>query len=336
MMLQLDFEQLSRELVRAVRGERSQLALSRWLGFRTNVLYSWEAGRDFPTAARFLDVAARCGADVRGALERFLPRATSADAGDKRALVTALLVAARGHTPIVELAARSGYSRFAIARWLKGQTEPRLPQLLRLLEASSLRVLDFVAALTDPAQLQSVADAWRDLEATRTAAHEAPWTQAVLRCLELPAYARLPEHAPGFVAQRIGIELEEERRCLQLLEDSGQIQLQDGRYVVQRALAVDTRRDPESTRRLRSFWTRVALERLEAGTDGLFSYNVFGVSEADLARLRELHAEYFQQMRTIIADSEPVERVVIGATQLLALDAIPTAPQRATTPARRG
>jgi hypothetical protein len=67
-------------------------------------------------------------------------------------------------------------------------------------------------------------------------------------------------------------------------------------------------------------WTRVALERLEAGSAGVYSYNVFGISSADLVRLRELHASYFQQMRAIIAQSQPVERVAITCTQLLALD----------------
>jgi len=319
----MNYEQIARELMRSLRGRRSQVALSRRLGYRTNAVYSWEAGRDFPTALRFFEVATRVGVDVSAALERFYQRRPSfleSHAPLDRPAVAALLSELRGSIPVVELAARTGYTRFAIARWLNGRCEPRLPQFLALIEASSLRVLDFIAAFVDPTTLPSLEKPWRDLEATRRAAHDVPWTQAVLHCLELPAYAAQGPHVPGFIAGQLGISVEEEERCLQLLLDTGQVQRAGERYAVQHALTVDLRRDPASTRRLRSFWTRVALERLEAGSGGVYSYNVFGISNADLVRLRELHASYYQQMRAIIAQSQPVERVAITSTQLLALD----------------
>jgi transcriptional regulator with XRE-family HTH domain len=309
--------------MRSLRGARSQVALSRRLGYRTNAAYSWESGRDFPTGARFLEVAARVGIDVRAAIERFYRREPAFLEGHQlpsRDAVAALLSELRGSMPVVQLAARTGYTRFAIARWLNGSTEPRLPQLLSLIEASSLRLLDFIAAFVDPTTLPSLKTAWLDLEATRRAAHDAPWSQAVLRCLELPAYAEQSQHVPGFIAGQLGISRDEEERCLSLLLDSGQVTRADRRYAVQQALAVDLRGDPAATRKLRSFWTRVALQRLEDGSPGVYAYNVFGISNADLARLRELHASYFQQMRAIIEQSQPVERVAISCTQLLALD----------------
>src|SRR6188472_581453 len=67
----MDYEPLAAELIRALRGRRSQLAFSRRLGFRTNVVHTWEAQRRWPTASRFLAVAERAGVDVRAALTRF-------------------------------------------------------------------------------------------------------------------------------------------------------------------------------------------------------------------------------------------------------------------------
>ncbi|MDD9933321.1 MAG: DUF4423 domain-containing protein [Myxococcales bacterium] len=325
--MKLDEARLAQELVRALRGRRSQVALSRRLGYRSNAVYAWESGRDVPTAARFLHLAARVSVDPVDALERFLhrrpewlrcERATLARLGG---LVAPLLRELRGATPIVELAARTGYSRFAISRWLKGQTEPRLHQLLALVEACTLRVLDFVAVFVDPARVPSIAPAHADLDATRRAAHDAPLSQAVLRALELEDYAALPAHEPGWIGARLGIGRAAEDSALELLLASGQIELHGGRYRVARVLTVDARRDPASTRALRAFWTRLALERLEAASPGVFAYNVLSVSEPDLQRLRELHAEYFQRMRAIVAESEPAERVVLAATQLIALDA---------------
>jgi DNA-binding phage protein len=319
----MDFQRLSQELVRAVRGKRSQTALSKRLGYRTNALYKWESGQDFPTAARFFQAAARCGIDTARALDRFYQSRPSwlADGMLTEPQGVAMLLREfRGRTAIGEIAARTGFTRFAVSRWLRGTTEPRLPQFLSVVEACSLRVLDFVACLVPPQNLPSISAAYRDLEATRRAAHDAPWTQAVLRCLELDSYRKLSCHEPGWIASRIGITPEEEARCLDLLTASGQVLSVDGHYGIGRVLTVDTRKDEAATRALRSFWTGVARARLDAGSAGVFSYNVFGVSERDLVRLRALYASTFQQMRAIIAASEPVEHVVVATSQLFALD----------------
>src|SRR5262245_38605960 len=60
-LLDMDHEALAKELIRALRGKRSQVALSRRLKHRSNVLYAWEAGLRAPTAAGFLDLAKRVG-----------------------------------------------------------------------------------------------------------------------------------------------------------------------------------------------------------------------------------------------------------------------------------
>jgi hypothetical protein len=94
-----------------------------------------------------------------------------------------------------------------------------------------------------------------------------------------------------------------------------------GEAAVGAAAAVDTRRDPATSLRLKGHWAEVGLRRLEQGNPGQFSYNVFCVSDADLARLRALHRQYFQQLRAIVAESQPGERVVVANVQLFALDA---------------
>src|SRR4029077_8247337 len=110
----------------------------------------------------------------------------------------------------VDLAREAGFSRFAVSRWLKGVAEPRLPDFLRLVEATSLRVLDFVAAFADPSSMPSVAAAWVERQAAREAAFARPWSHAVWRALELSSYQVLPQHQPGFLAERLGITPEEE------------------------------------------------------------------------------------------------------------------------------
>jgi transcriptional regulator with XRE-family HTH domain len=322
--MSLDFERLGREFLRVLRGSRSQTALSRRLGYRTNVVYAWESGRRWPTTAVVFSALRRLRVDVHGSLKKFFANAPSwLDEIDPASAegVARLLSEVRGKVPVVELARRTGRSRYAIARWLSGAAEPRFPDFLRVLEAASLRVLDFVALFVDPASLPAASRAWKLLEAHRRAVYELPWIPAVLRVMELTDYARLPEHVPGYIASRLGIGLDEEDHCLAVLEQSGQIRRKGRRWRPVPMQTVDTRPDPDAERRIKRWWAQVGVDRLSAGAPGQFSYNVFAVSERDLERLRELHRAYFRQLRSIVAESSPSERIAVANVQLFTLDA---------------
>src|SRR4051812_37850292 len=295
----MDYESLSSELLRALRGKRSQTAFSKRLGYRSNVAYAWESGRAWPTALDFFGVLERSGRKLGPALAAFFRMPAGArvalDLTSARG-VAAFLDDLRGQTAIVDLARSAKRSRFAVARWLKGDAEPRLPDFLRMVECASLRVLDFIACFIDPSTLPSAAKVWRELEIARRAAYEMPWSHAVLRVIELPEYRNLRAHEPGFIAERLRISREEEERCIELLLDTGQLKKQGRRLVAGAALTVDTRGDAARSRDAKAFWTRVALERIEAGTEGTFSYNLFSVSRVDLERIRELHRAYFREL----------------------------------------
>ncbi|MSQ03107.1 MAG: DUF4423 domain-containing protein [Myxococcales bacterium] len=317
-----DYDTLARELVRALRGPRSQGQLSRRLGCRSNVVYTWEAGLRWPTAAVTMDLAARTRIDVAAAWARFFrsPPSWLLDVDVSRpATLARLLDDLRGAVPIVEVARRAGRSRFAVARWLSGDAEPRLPDFLRLIEATSLRLLDWLACFVDMDALPSVRDDWRRLEAERRAAYEAPWTQAVLRALELAAYARLDEHDDAWVAAQLGTDVPTVAAAIQTLSTAGQLVRRGRCWALVHSGTTDTRRDAASGRRLKAHWAAVGVERLEAGAVGLFSYNVFSVSTSDHARLRDLHSAYFRELRAIVAQSSPGEEVVVANVQLFGL-----------------
>jgi hypothetical protein len=204
-------------------------------------------------------------------------------------------------------------NRFSVSRWLAGTVEPRLPDFLRVVEATS-RAVDLLAALVDPATLPSIHGEWVRREAQRSAAIEEPWPQAVLRVLEIGVGETL------HISERLGLPPDVAARCLAALERAGQVRRARGRWRPVDVEAVDTRRTPETARKLKSFWAEVGLERLRAGADGAFAYNVFAVSEDQLRRLTELHNAYFQALRALVAEDEPAECVALVNLQLIRLD----------------
>jgi transcriptional regulator with XRE-family HTH domain len=324
----VDHFKLASQLVGRMRAGRSQAALSRRLQRKSNVVYTWEAGRRFPTAAVFFRYAELVRVDVAAGIARFLGSLPDELAGRdfRDPLTTALLLRhLREGTTLAELARKLGTNRVSVGRWLKGEAEPRLPDLLRLIEATSLRLLDFVDIFVSPSQLPETREAWSVLEAQRVLAYSLPWSHAVLRVLELRDYREQRRKPDAFIAERLGIAHDEAQRCLKALADSKLIARRAGRWVVREVLAVDTRRNPEAGRTLKAHWAGVGLSRLpqlEPEGHDLFSYNLFTVSEKDWERLRELHIGYFQELRRIVSSSQPAERVALVNLQLMRLDAV--------------
>lgn len=312
---------LSRELLRALRAERTQRAFSRLLGYQANPVAKWESGRAFPTAAKFLQIVRARGRSPRMQLQRFYvrPPAFLKHDLDDDALVRALLEDLCQQHSFKDLAEQTGLSRYAISRMLSGVARPQLPALLLLVEVCTHRLLDFVACFVDPLELPSVASTWQQLEAARQAAYAAPFSQAVLRAIELEDYRELPQHVPGYIAKRIGISLEEEEHYLQILQTAGQISWQDETWITTSSSVLDTRVDVERAKQTRAYWARKAVERMEHNAEGIYGYSLFSVSKGDLMRIRDAQRRYLAEVRDIVALSEPAQCIVLANTLLTTL-----------------
>src|SRR5690606_4448823 len=225
----------------------------------------------------------------------------------------------RRQVPLVQIARATGKSRFALRRWFNGEAEPRLHEYLAVLDTCSRRLLDFLAAFVDPALLPAAADAHFVQALARQAAYERPWSHAVMRMLETEDYRALPAHETGWIAKRLGISLAEEVESLELLSRSRQIEMSGALYRPRAQAAVDLRAGHDAARRLAAWWVSVDAERATQ-SQGMFAYNVCSLSLTDLDRIQALQVDYLKQVRAIVAESNPVERVALIATQVFALD----------------
>lgn len=315
--------EVARQLIRAIRGRRSQEAFSRRLGYTSNPVADWEAGRRFPTAAETLRACRLSGIDVRTAVERFAPNEgpTIGDEGD--ADVAAWLSALRGNTTLKELAERTGESRYAVSRWLTGDTRPRLPEFLALVQALTSRLSDLVAELVDIELVPALLEAHRQRHASRRLAFDEPWVSAVLVVMETADYRALPRHEPGWIARRLEVPLEIEERCLARLVETGLLVQERGRYLTREELTIDARAEPDGMKRLKAHWASLGHSRATKPHDGdLVSYNVIAVSREDLDRIREAHVRYFMEVRSIVANSRPEVAALVNV-QLLTWDQVP-------------
>lgn len=310
----MDHERLAAELMRALRGTRSQVAFARRLGCRSNVPYSWESGRRFPPARTFFAAVGAAGIDADTALAGYL-RGAPAPVREQPAAIAVLLDAIDGSTR-ADAAERCGIGVQALGRWVTGRSEPRLPDLLKVVDRAGQRLPDFVATFVDPDELPSLRSQWRQLKASRALVRASPWTGAILLALELDGYRSQPAHAPGWIAAALGIDPELEQAALGLLADAGQIRLRAGRYERVASAPIDARQK-RPVGDLKRFWGQVALERLDAAA--LVSWNLVAVSRADLPALLDVQREAFRQMRQIVERSTPADTLALAHWSLVPL-----------------
>src|SRR6476620_11554263 len=304
-----DVELLSRDLMRALRGARSQPAFSRGLGFRSNAAYLWEHGRRYPEVSAFLKAGLARDTRLGPALARFFEQPLDTFEG-RRALslrnVTRLVVQLLGTGSKRDVAAQLGVDRTTLGRWCAGKTEPRLPQFLGLVQLSTQRLIEFISLFVDLSVLPSTREVYTYFLRQRRLAYELPRSHIVLRALELDAYQAQPRHDPALLAREVGASEAEVERCLAELEAAGQVVRADGHYRAAQILTIDTREDPEQNARLKAFWAREALERFEtrrSPPETLFSFNLFAISEESFQQIRKLHLAYYDQARAIIEQS---------------------------------
>lgn len=315
----IDVDQLTRQWVRHLRGARSQRALARRLQYTTNVVYLWESGQRWPTAATFFWLIHRTGGDVRATLRRFFNDGEPPEEPWKPEAVAEIMRKMQGQQTATVLAERTGRSRDAVGRWLRGRSEPRMPDFLRFVDAATTRLLDFIAGFTDPGVLDATADAWNRLEAARRLTRELPWAPAVLLALELEDYHQSPSGQDAeWLARRLGLSPAITAECLQLLSAAGQIRRVGDHWTRVEVQAVDTR-VPSRPADLKQWWTGVARDRIPQ-TDGTASFTICAVSQADYERIQQLQRQLYREVRALIAHSEPSERVVLLVLHTLALD----------------
>jgi transcriptional regulator with XRE-family HTH domain len=308
----MDMDVVARQLLRAVRGKRSQVAFARKLGYRGNPIADWEASRRAPTAAEALRACEAAGIDVVAAFARFHRVALSRQQGEFE--VGTWLSELRGSLGTTELAQRAGRSRQQVARWLSATTEPRLPDFLDLVDSITGRLCDLVAELVPIDRVPSLKADYEQRLAARRLAHEEPWTEAILRVMETDTYRAHESHPDGFIAGELGIGHDTEVRCLEKLEAAGVLVKRDARYEPLRSLTVDTRAIPQ----LKAHWCRVAEQRLPAPrADDVFCYNVLSASKADIERIRQLMLATFREIRSIVEHTPKDEAVALVNLQMV-------------------
>jgi DNA-binding transcriptional regulator YiaG len=311
------YQRAAQELVRAVRGKRSQVALSRRLGYRGNPVTDWEAGRSQPDAVEIVHAAELTRLPVTAAFELLHPGAPPR-LQDARVDIAAWLDQLRGTTSVATVARTLGRSRHSVRRWLSGESRIKLPDFLELLDRLTGRAHDWVAELVPIAEISALSEQHARATSARELALELPWTEAILRVLETPMYQRHPRASESLIAAWLDLPTASVELALSRLCHAGVLVRERNRYIVARELSIDTRSTPEARRQQRRHWLSVLLERARSPHPSDWAaYNVMSLSQADLEVVRERLKATYRELRSLVSASQPVEEVAMVMLQLV-------------------
>ncbi|MBX2800005.1 MAG: DUF4423 domain-containing protein [Myxococcales bacterium] len=313
----------SRELCRALRGGRSQVAFARRLGLRGPVIANWEAGRRSPTITQVLQAAHLVGVDVPGSFRGFAPHVPPPDDATDYAELARWLQGLRGHTPQCDVARITGASRHRVGRWLRGEAVPRLHEFLALVHAlSGCRVPDWVARLVGAQAVPSFASWYRRRDGVRELLLTNPWV-SVIRPLVRIRQPVCRSEAASMLAAELGLPEPEMAGVLQQLVDCELLQETEEGLGVDGGFTMDLATMQAVRRTLQGHWAQAAADRVQAQRpDDLFSFNVFTASNELVEQLQELQRKYFRQVRALVGESATApDKVVVMNLQMFAFGA---------------
>jgi transcriptional regulator with XRE-family HTH domain len=272
------------------------------MGFAANPVRTWEAGRRVPTVLQVLHLARVVGVTPETSFAKFHPP-TAPDALDHETL-TQWMVAQQGGTSINQLAERSGLSRFAVSRALRGTTEIRLPQFLAVVHAMTDRVDDLIAAFVPIEEVPALEELHKWRKTQRELAFVEPWSEAITRLLETKPYQRR-KHQEGWIAAKLGIPLEIEKRCVERMLAAGIVSWRDERLSLNKTATIYTGQRPEDVAKIKAHWMNVAKERMAAPREGdRFAYNIMSLSEEDYQKVQGILEDTYRQIRSVVAASK--------------------------------
>ena len=310
----MNFEEISRQFINAIRGKTSCATLSRKLGYTFNKVARWEGGRTRILWTDFVSVSAARKVDLRRALDAV--NLHPADLNDFRAIIQSLV---EQHKP-KKIAEMINCSPQKLNRWANGDSALNLSDFLKIIHFQKNSLTAFV---TDIVPLQSVPALYKifEMEEREKDLHaKYPQVGVLLRALELREYLSLEEHSSLFLEKKIGVSAKLIEQLLNELEEVQAIEKKGDKFVIKANRArLGFGHDPR-VHQIKKFWldyavkanARLSNRQKDWPGDSFFSYNVFSISKGSWLKIAAAHARFYTEMKGIMAeDTEPADCIKV-------------------------
>ena len=312
----MNVKKLRCELIRALRGDRSQGQLSQRLKIGFNKVYKWEKGTASISWSEFLVLAKLCKCDVSQAIQgSYLYRGKIDNAAN---LVIGLL----GTDQVNTISKRTGFGTGMVRRWLKGTSEPSLDVILSIMHRTQVTLVEFLTQLVDIESLPSLRKEYDLIMQTKQIFRSNLFLEAVACALNLQEYADAPKHPTGLIAKKLGISVSEEEAYLKLLLQCEVIEFDGKKYHHRPGLLDLTSQDTKIRIEMRKFWLKKSLDLVTPlkapPKEGMMHWAVAAVSEETGKLMTEAQKRFHHEIQLLMrTDPRPKNTIRLLCVQLL-------------------
>lgn len=300
---QSDLFVIQKEILVALRGRRSQGALSRLLGYSFNQVYRWEAGLTDLHWDEFMHIADKCGRCPADVLARYLK--LERPASDGSALIAAIL----GNRKSGEVAEQLGISRYRVSRWLSGATKPSFLEVFQLARAYLPSHLELLRDLAHPRTLPSVEKLLEKCREQQELSFRYPWAGALRELLEIAARIGLPAEAlQTWAAGRLGLAPEDLAESLASFRSHGFLRTTSVGTIVTDFTHMYLSKDFRGIALVRHYWAQRAADFLARLTRqperSLHGYLTFRASPATFRKVVSLYLTFYSDLWNLVQEAQ--------------------------------
>lgn len=216
----MDFSLLKIQILRSFRGKRSQLWMSRQLGFKYNQYHKWESNRVRMSWKQFVACCKLSNIQLSDILfKRFMYKG---EPDDTKALLGILLK----NTIKKDIAKKLNCSPSLFSKLLHGQSMPSVEQVLQIVYSVSNRLFDFIKDITPKNEKypQLILDELSQREKEQDYTLNNPYAPVIIRILETEEYENLEAHSSTYIANTLNLSVKQVDSYIKSLSDFGLIQ----------------------------------------------------------------------------------------------------------------
>lgn len=293
------------EILKEIRGERTQEAMSELLGYKFNQWHKWESGQKAFMWENLLRVAEINSIDITEAVRLVSNPHKPLNFRGGQLLRT--IIERYTKFDILFLEERLETSKSTLYR-LFDKDDIEVAILLQCIGELSYVLPQFVSCLTGENVKGELKDFISQPKKYIHIEGSNPWLAAVEVSLQLDDYLKLEEHSDELISAKTGLDVQKVREGIRSLLEEGAIRIEGKKYA-SNVRNIDLGPDLRMSSLFMKYWTLQACKRFET-IDGVplsrkgWSCRVFAASDEAIEKVRAIHADFSAELSRIFIEDE--------------------------------
>ncbi|POB14479.1 DUF4423 domain-containing protein [Halobacteriovorax sp. DA5] len=301
-----DFDELSQQLIRSIRGDKSQEWVNQKLGASSNIVHRWEKGHSKTSWEDFLSLCDIFKIDLKNILLSYLRYQDTLQEPSK------LLDFIFSNKSLNDISSSCGITTSKLRRLKSGETGLCLNDFLQIVFGlDEMESMALVFELTSQKSIPLL-DNYNKMRLEITKHYfDNPNIGIVLICLDLPAYKKLSFHQDSFLAKATGLSIKEVNDILVICENNKLIEKVDGIYRAGK-IKISDRGSRQQMNDIRKFWLEKAIANIKDKSEkDAYGSMVFNASQSARQQIIALYLRFFEDFKKIVSEDTDEDVVTL-------------------------